>query len=515
MKDIERRLRDLGEQVRDSGGRAVPLGPHDLRRIRVRRLATIATTVAVVAGLAVGGTYAASELWVDDSSFDVSQAGDVGFARYMPHFSPQHVAVIELNVDDETVCYSVDSLPDPSSIERVEIFHNDQQVGPGHVTGIIDLVPNADYFSPSAGDDCVRSVDRDALAAVIAEPRSYSLLVDYGAGIPLTAGLTVPPPGGSCANKVDFVPTYLPEGWARELQPGGGGGGWFRGVVGHYGGRAQNGTVEKAASGFADLLTEAAYAQSSKTTISVLNASATLGSIHEGYSVEFRRKGCEFVLMGFGVDRDELRRFAEGLRRRRYADVSDGRSRGAEFAAMWPEDTYSEAKAGCAGLGSSSNSFRHDAMKVAIEFATEVLAWRDATGAVLELGHGGQRIELRRSTTRAAVVVSMAEVLPGCWSVVNVGRPPDDRPTGLSISVRGRHVEIGYDALGADSVYFEMGHGNYTTSSDSEPANGRITALLRYERGDTGHFLLLFQDKDGEVFSAAGGPLPPGDFVAG
>ena len=62
---------------------------------------------------------------------------------------------------------------------------------------------------------------------------------------------------------------------------------------------------------------------------------------------------------------------------------------------------------------------------------------------------------------------------------------------------------------------FEIGHGSYVSTSDPEPPDGRITALLSYPLDGTGHFLLLFKDADGIVFSAAGGPLPAGDFVAG
>lgn len=112
------------------------------------------------------------------------------------------------------------------------------------------------------------------------------------------------------------------------------------------------------------------------------------------------------------------------------------------------------------------------------------------------------------------MLVTLVEVTKDCWSVWSVG-PAGDEPNGFeSITVRGRDVEVAFDAIGADSVSFEMGHGFQTIGYDSEPADGRITALLRYEPDQTGHFLLLFKDENGDVFSATGLPLPAGDFTS-
>ncbi|MGH2756877.1 MAG: hypothetical protein ACRDI3_03725 [Actinomycetota bacterium] len=324
-----------------------------------------------------------------------------------------------------------------------------------------------------------------------------------------------------CGPPVDFKPTYVPDGWVETLQPGSGGGAEWRGMVGHFGNAAPAGTVEKADGGFADLIAgESPYPLFEGQKIRVLDEAARFGPIHEGYSVEFTQHGCNYILLGYGIRGDELRRFAEELRLPGTyvpAEPADDDY----FGALWPEDTAEEAKDACAKQAGDPN-LRGNPMATAIGFAKEVLDWTLAELITRETGHGGQSIEIRRSRADnprepdgTALLVLVSEVFPDCWSVFSVSRLSDDRPANLSISVRGPDVEIGFDDLGADSIYFEIGHGYYTNSSDPEPPDGRITALLNYPRGDTGHYLLLFKDENEEVFSAAGGPLPAGDFSAG
>lgn len=326
---------------------------------------------------------------------------------------------------------------------------------------------------------------------------------------------------GRCGPPVDFRPTYLPDGWIEDLQRGDGGGGGWRGIVGHFGNDAERGTTDKADGGFADLIaSERPYQQGNTEKIRVLDAPATLGDIHEGYSVEFTQYGCDYFLIAFGISRDELRRFAEGLRLP--GTYVPGEPAEESFAAIWPEDTAEEAEQRCRRHSRTPNVWSANRVTTAGRFSADVLMWEEPLIRYTPTAKEVQKMEIRRSENddgpRArgpAVIVYLTEFVPRCWSVVSVGRLPDDKPTGLSITVRGKDVEIGFDDLGADSIYFEIGHGYYTNSSGPEPPDGRITAHLRYPRGETGHFLLLFKDENGDVFSAAGGPLPAGDFSAG
>jgi hypothetical protein len=108
-----------------------------------------------------------------------------------------------------------------------------------------------------------------------------------------------------------FTPTFVPDGWSAEVVPGLGGGseipnGW------HYSGGEGR---------FIDVtLGDTAQPQGQGTAepIVVLGREGTIGGIHEGYSVEFPTDVAEppcdrFVLAGYGISRDDLRAFAEGL----------------------------------------------------------------------------------------------------------------------------------------------------------------------------------------------------------
>lgn len=516
MKDIEQRLRELGRKATDDVARPSSLEPGAVRKIRFRRLATIATSVVVVAGLAVGGTYAAQEL-SGGTSFDVSREGEVGVARYHPYFSPTHFVPLELSAETGTICYSVTSLPEPASIERIAILEDGQGVSAAHAETIVELIADPEESTPAEWDECVESVDRDAIATVIDRPAGYSLLVQFGNDAPLTAGLLDPPPGGGCAPAVDFVPTYLPEGWSAELQPGEGGGGEFPGLLGHYTGRAPR--QAQPGPGFIDLLTEAAYAQGSKERIEVLGSVATIGAIHEGFSVEFRHRDCDFVLMAFGISEDELRRFAEGLTTEQEKDREDRRA----FGAIWPEDNIDHAMSGCKMESNKSDSWRANSSSTAVEFAARVLGWEEAT----TIGPDGQRgadlaYEVRKEPFLSdqddpAVMVYVTEVIPDCWSVSSVARMSDEQPEDDgTMSIRGREVQMFFvDVKEAETATFEVGYGGDSTRHEWTGGKTLVEFRLDFAPSGTGHFLILLKDENGEVYSAFGSPLPEGTFAAG
>lgn len=134
---------------------------------------------------------------------------------------------------------------------------------------------------------------------------------------PTVTAVTPASPGprsdASCGRRVRFEPAYLPRRWIARLQAQGAGGIQFPGLVGQYGPDAMS-TNLAARAGFADLVVgESPLAQTDAQPIHVLGRPATLGVIHEGFSVEFTFRGCDYALLAYGITRVELERLAMGL----------------------------------------------------------------------------------------------------------------------------------------------------------------------------------------------------------
>jgi hypothetical protein len=247
----------------------------------------------------------------------------------------------------------------------------------------------------------------------------------------------------------------------------------------------------------------------------VLGRPAELATIHEGFIASFDYRDCHYDAEAYGVTRAQLRRFVEGL------TVSEGNMTftplyESETGAIWPEDTTEAAAEEC----SRQEDWRAEGVFVAIRFARDVLEWRHPGAAVVDGVQG--EIAVRRSDSdaedavRGNIRVYTTEIRPGCWSVAGVSRPPDRRPTGVSVQIQGRTARIGFTPFGAASASVEVGYGGrnrHTTwlSSDDGPA----TIRLGFEPDTDGHYLVLLRDERGRVFSAFGAPLPPGDFAAG
>lgn len=510
---IQRQLRDAAAHIRTE----TSLSSNVRRRIKLRRVRMVATSLVVIAALGSGATYAIANLQPARENMGPAEEDRRSEATQLfADFGNGETVVIELDPVAGTVCYSARNViaTGRRPLTRIDIVQRQQERTP---------VVSFDWDDPApepAG--CATDVNRDLMGRIIDLPHEYLLLlVRPGQGVefsPLSRDSLNQSVVG-CGLPVDFGPTYLPAGWSRKLQSGSGGGGTWKGVLGHYGNAAPAGTPAKAKGGFAELIAgERPYQQGNTERIRVLDRPATLGDIHEGYSVEFTQHGCDYFLIAFGISRGDLRRFAEGLRLPgEFVPAEPGDE---PFGAIWPEDTAREANDVC-NEAQAIEAWRTDAVRTAEEFGRQVLGWEPA--AVVRRDEGRRvEVELRRSfqdeaaeAASPAVMVYMTEVFENCWSVGSVSRLPDRKPTGISISIRGRDVEVGFDDLGAHSVYFEMGHGSHTSSADGELADGRITWVLSYKPDQTGHFLFLFRDENGEVFSAAGGPLPAGNFAAG
>lgn len=543
MTDFEARLRELGERVRQEQ-RPPLLRPETLRAAGRRRVGTLATGVGVLAALVFGSTYAIGG-WLDsEPDIGPSRPSQASFARLFSDVSEEERAIVEVNADAGTVCVDLTSLAGHGSFTRVEIVTD-----PDSPQTFVPVLPSDSDFTP-VGDEaeCVREVDADVASAIIEQPQDYFLLVESPGIDPRVSTLTRANGDGN-----------HPVGPEYTIAQG-----TFHGFDWRYYGYESNdglclelGMGSNSGGGCGEIralreLVEITGVTSMREP-SGPNASALEGRVSDKVakleiqigddrpeSIETHEPPDELGLTDrIFVYLTETNRFAHdpdvyllaydgsGKLLTKIAVEAFGNveqenpfERDESFGAIWPEDTAREANDVC-NEAQAIESWRADAVRTAEEFGRQVLGWDPAAVVRHEEGRRVD-VELRRSSVDdgaeadgPAVMIYMTEVFDDCWSVGSVSRLPDRQPTGVSISIRGRDVEIGFDDLGADRIYFEMGHGFHTSSADGEVPDGRITWVLKYKPDQTGHFLFLFKDEDGEVFSATGGPLPAGDFAAG
>ncbi len=140
------------------------------------------------------------------------------------------------------------------------------------------------------------------------------------AGTPTPTATEEPTPTRSpdpCA-PVRFEPTYLPDGWSYELQPGSGGQreiplkDQVPEVFGHY-----FGPEDDPIPGYIDVMIQGSYyvlGDNGGQPIRVMGREGRIGSVEDGYSAEFPFRGCEYSVMGFGPTFEEFRSVIQGLR---------------------------------------------------------------------------------------------------------------------------------------------------------------------------------------------------------
>jgi hypothetical protein len=515
MTDIERRLRDLGERMREEQGSSA-LKPNMIRAAKRRRLATALGATLTVVALVSGVTYAASSLTdkpeeigpaneKSESLIDYQRTGGFEGSDTRLTISPEGHSVLHRTqgtggsmIEGELSELELRDLRDVIAAIAWPAIHGRHAPAPG--VGVMD---GYEYE--------IRHEDYVVTMISGAEPRELKPLIEFlDAVIEIQWALHEPSEPSRCGPPVGFEPTYLPEGWSRDLQRGTGAGGQsYPGLVGHYG---------ETGIGYYDLVSQfRPFAQSNKREIRVLGGKATLGDIHEGFSVEFKHDGCTFFLIAYVFDRSELERFAEGLRLKKR---SDGSGAPGDDATIWPEDTSEHSAEACTSAAHKTDTWRADPESTVLEFGALVLGWDEPVLTKLEeKGNQGSAYELRpEPSSRAGVIVSAVLIDQGwCWGIGSVSRLPQDQPQeDGSMSVRERDVYMGFDKGEATTALFQVGYGGQKTShvwraGDAEAVEFR----LDFEPRGTGHFLVLLRDENGEVFSAFGSPLPEGDFAAG
>lgn len=301
-----------------------------------------------------------------------------------------------------------------------------------------------------------------------------------------------------CASLV-FEPTYVPEGFDRRAEYDRGGA--TPGLVATF-------PSDRPAS-IQVTTPEYAFVQTRPRHVRVLGEPASIGLIHEGYSVAFHHDGCEYVLNGYGITKEELKRFATGLVEGRVTPEGD------PAMVVWPEDTIDAAEEACAEAGPRERTNP----QVVSGFAMDVLGWDSPiyeaprTSSAPWVVFPSERATFG-GDVEAGVRVWTTEVVPGCWSIRSVSRLADRRPTGVGVSVDGEIVEVTYDPLGSTTVMIEVGYGGRNRRFHNRFLDA-ARIWLRFTPDTTGHVFVLLRDEDGDVFTAYATPLPAGDFSAG
>ena len=171
---------------------------------------------------------------------------------------------------------------------------------------------------------------------------------------------------------------------------------------------------------------------------------------------------------------------------------------------MWPEHRGKDAVDACGGR----YAWRTGARRTAARFAAAVLDWPDARVVIDRYEQDGVHALVHRGDG-PFVETWLTPVARWCWSVAGVSRPSDRRPTGVSVSVRGRRVIAAVLPLGAESGEVIVGFNGRTVREDVGPeAIARVR--LPFKPKGSGFFLILLKDESGRVFSAAGALVYPG-----
>lgn len=181
---------------------------------------------------------------------------------------------------------------------------------------------------------------------------------------------------------------------------------------------------------------------------------------------------------------------------------------------IWPLDIKQDALEAC---DSPAAGLRDDPIRTAEAFGSDVLGWNDAVGWVKKRTRYGTAVSLYEWAGHEAppaprVHVWIVRVAPQCWAVGSVSRPSDTRRPGLSLSIRGRRVQVFFSLRGAASATVEVGYGGKLTRKETSDS---LMFDLGFKPRTTGHLLILLRDEFGHIKSAIGTPLPAGDFAAG
>ncbi len=265
--------------------------------------------VLFVAGLAGSLSWVVMSSGADPSSIGVEpvvEPAATTSSAYWARFSASQYANVVFDTEDGTVCYDLRNLEQVGRLYSVDILHQET---------LINLGNHGD--SPFLRQSCA-VVDDGLVEKILGSPGRHHLVVGFYqqniTSSPLEDG---PPRASECGRPFPFTPSWLPHRFFPHLFFGSGGMGSsplpHPEAEGHFQERAP-GEGGSGIPAFIDVdTTGGLWRQSHRRLIEVLGNRATLGWIHEGYSVEFDHEGCGYSLNAYGISQGALRRFAEGL----------------------------------------------------------------------------------------------------------------------------------------------------------------------------------------------------------
>jgi len=259
------------------------------------------------------------------------------------------------------------------------------------------------------------------------------------------------------------------------------------------------------------------------TSIEVLDRQGTLTEENGVRSLVFSYEGCSYQLLGNGLLDSEFRIFIRTLTLRGQANASN------DAFALWPETTPEDAYESCLLVGEGAESFRTDGGETALQFARDQLGWTDAelteNASVVDIEQGYKLFTVIRGSLGEPPRVELIarEVAPGCWSVSSVSTTvPPRAATSASVTKAGSRLRVGFDLArrgleAAATIRIPAEDGSVSMTADQfRSAGQQIEGVFRHlsEGGPSG-FLVLIEDKNGQVIGAIGQALPSGDFTAG
>ena len=318
---------------------------------------------------------------------------------------------------------------------------------------------------------------------------------------------------GDCA-ELPFQPTYLPEGFSYELQPGDGGQvgipvedqspqayGHWSGGEGTFISVYQKGAYYELPRGAEKI---PMFDQGFATT------GGRFGVVEDGFALEFKADDCDYSAIGFGVSEEDMRTFADGLIQTR-GELVDG-----EAFAMYPDLTAAATAASCV----DAPAWRRDPAEMVKHFAEERLLIDIPIATEDGRGDGFVTFTVGEMDWVIATVTAR-ELGYGCWSVMNVGPAEKGGPSLHSFGFNGpdldlglRNVDESVDVL-VNVEFFGDPPVEQHLGPDDLNADDDASIDLGYDPSTPGAFLILFLNGAGEPLSAYGMPLPAYDTAAG
>jgi N-acetylneuraminic acid mutarotase len=303
-----------------------------------------------------------------------------------------------------------------------------------------------------------------------------------GAAIGIAEGPPAERPVGNaaCSYAVDGLrPTYLPTAaWGFDPVPGDGGG------LRWEGGEGQS----------IQLLGREPWPLSGRTTpLHVLGQPARLGTIHEGVGVT---TACGFELAAYGVSREVVQRFAEGLLPAEQA------------LGVWPDRFPAES----AVRLEITDPWRVDAEETALQYASQVLGY---AAPEVEL-HDGDAVTVRDGDRRA--VVMLARNVGGrWWSVTSAFTYPLTLVQDAEWRLTADQAEVTFHSdLPCISVDVSLGRGDVPGDSvgqDWSPGGARVVFTGAGDVSKPGWIVVHCNHGDGSPGDWWATTIPPGPYV--